>query len=82
MNEALTKPVANLPSPLQYHSFFPKKTETTKSYLEAKAKRKSFDKTELALKTTPHMTVEEMKDRFDLDDSMKRIIGIIENWNK
>ena len=67
--------------PGQFESFFPKASESPNTYLEAKMKRKSFDKTELALITTPHMDKETMASRFDLDSGMTKVIKLIETWN-
>lgn len=68
------------PAPGQFESFFPKQGE--KSYLESRMRRKSFDKSKLAALTTPHMKLDDIKRRFDLDISMKRIIALIETWNR
>jgi hypothetical protein len=45
-------------------------------------KRKTFDKTELALITTPHMDKATMATRFDLDSSMTKVINLIKTWNR
>jgi restriction endonuclease S subunit len=76
------KTPASAADPGQYESFFPKKSESEKSYLEAKMKRKTFDKTELALITTPHMDKATMATRFDLDSSMTKVINLIKTWNR
>lgn len=68
--------------PGQYESFFPKAGNSEKSYLEAKMKRKTFDKTALALATTPHMEKETLSMRFDLDSKMAKVIDLIETWNR
>jgi putative ATP-dependent endonuclease of the OLD family len=68
------------PAPGQFESFFPKQGEM--SFLESRMRRKSFDKSKLAALTTPHMTLDSLKTRFDLDASMRSIIGLIETWNR
>ena len=72
--------LAKKESPTQYESFFPRKD--TKSYLERIMKRKSFDKSQLAALTTPKMTKELLESRFDLDSNLKKIVSIIEEWNR
>lgn len=79
--EAHSKTLASAKDPEKHESFFPKTSEP-KSYLESTMKRKTFDKTELALLTTPHMEKEIMANRFDLDCQMKKIIELIKTWNK
>lgn len=66
-------------APGQFESFFPKHGE--ESYLEQKIGRKTFDKSKLAALTTSNMTLEALRNRFDLDDSMKRLLELIEIWN-
>ncbi len=71
---------ANLSSPGQFESFFPRQGEI--GYLGRSMKRKSFDKSKLAALTTPQMTLAQLETRFDLGDRMKKIISIIEVWNR
>lgn len=81
INHALTKKMNSPKDPKQFESFFPKQSETT-NYLESKAKRKSIDKSELAMITTKEMNKTDLTDRFDLDRSMEKIISMIREWNK
>lgn len=82
INEALSERVADLRDPGQYERFFSGKTEGTKGYLESEADRKTFDKVKLAALTTPHMTKENLENRFDLGTSMEKIISMVETWNR
>ena len=73
-------PAPSLPDPDQFQSFFRKDGETC--YLEKSLKRKSFDKSDLAALATSHMKLEDIQGRFDLDCTMRRILSIIECWNR
>ena len=44
-------------------------------------KRKTIDKVKLAIAVTPKMTLENMRDRFDLKESIEAIIQQINFWN-
>lgn len=68
------------PAPGQFESFFPKQGE--KSYLESRMGRKSFDKSKLAALTTPRMTLDALKGRFDLDTAIGRVMDLIATWNR
>ena len=70
-----------LPDPGPYEPFFPRNKASGSSYLEAKMKRKYCDKMRLALTTTPHMTKDQMTDRFDWEAQMKEIVDRITRWN-
>jgi len=82
INKVIQRPIANLEAPEQYESFFPKKSTPDESYMETKLNRKSFDKTDLAIATTPHMTKATLATRFDLDASMTKVISLIKTWNQ
>jgi putative ATP-dependent endonuclease of the OLD family len=73
--------MADLPDPEQHEQFFPLKGATTTSYVEAKLKRRSVDKMELASMCNPHTTLESMKARFDWDAQMRGIVERIDAWN-
>lgn len=79
LSELFNKP--NLPSPGQYDYFFPTEGSKGQSYLLRKAKRKTVDKTDMALSAVSHMTVENLMDRFDLEVEVKVIIERIRGWN-
>ena len=81
MNEAITIDNQITTSPQQFEQFFSKSTPDGQSYLEQNCKRNGIQKTELARKTVPHMQKDSLQDRFDLDESMKRIVELIEHWN-
>lgn len=70
----------SLEAPGQYESFFPR--DRTAGYIGKTLDRKTMDKNKLAAITTPHMKLEFLENRFDLNDSMKRIIQILEVWNR
>ena len=72
---------SSLPDLDQYEPFFPSERGASKSYVERKLKRRSFDKMELALASAPYMTKERMVSRFDWEDEMKKIVDCIESWN-
>ncbi|MDQ8192447.1 ATP-dependent nuclease [Roseibacillus persicicus] len=81
IRHAEPKTSASAKDPEQFESFFPKKSTPTGSYLEKVIKRKSFDKMELALSTTPHMDTGFMATRFDLEKRVSKIVELIGNWN-
>ena len=69
----------SIPDPGQYESFFPRRGSS--SYLEDQLNRKHIDKMELAMACTPHMTKENMADRFEWDDQIRTITERIKAWN-
>lgn len=71
---------SQLPDPEQFESFFRKDKE--RSYLETNLNRKTFDKAELAALATFHMKIDDINDRFDLRNSIKKIISTIQIWNR
>ena len=71
----------SIPDPGQYESFFPRKGESNRSYVEAKMKRRNVDKMELTLSSVPHMTKDIMAGRFDWKYRMKTIVDRITSWN-
>jgi hypothetical protein len=72
----------SLPDPGQYETFFPLSgSENKSSYVEHRLNRKGSDKMELAVQAAPHMTKENMSQRFELAAQIELIIGRIQNWN-
>lgn len=80
INPILPSTVKVLSSPKQFESFFPREGDS--GYLGKCMKRKTFDKSKLAALTTPHMTLSQLEPRFDLASQMKKIVGIVEVWNR
>ena len=78
--QALGK-AGSFPDPDQFEGFFPKKDAPGESYLEKKAKRKTINKVDLALKTAPYLTLEQMHLRFDWSRQMETLCERIERWN-
>lgn len=76
----LPKTIKALPSPNQFESFFPREGDS--GYLGNHMKRKTFDKSKLAVLTTPHMTRSQLENRFDLAIQMRKIVEIIGVWNR
>ena len=72
---------SSLPDPGQYESFFPRKASPGQSYLEASMDQKHYDKMELAIQSAPHMTKENMSDRFDWKEQMANVVRRINCWN-
>jgi len=66
--------------PGKYESFFPK--DGTTGYLGKTLDRKTMDKTKLAALTTSHMDLEHLENRWDLGTSMRKIVQIIDIWNR
>ncbi|KRD75955.1 hypothetical protein ASE43_14105 [Lysobacter sp. Root983] len=69
--------------PDKYEAIFPSTSKTQKgqSYIEKKLGLGSIDKVELALKCSPHMTIENMSERFDWLDRMNDLVSTIRKWN-
>ncbi len=65
--------------PGQYELFFSR--SDSESYSVDQLKRKHFDKMDLAMISTPHMTRDNMADRFDWEEQMKVIVERIVSWN-
>ena len=80
LKEALE--TGTFPDPEQYQSFFPRKSDTTKSYVERRLGKNRIDKIELAAQTAPHMIIENMAPRFDWEKEMKALVKTIEGWNQ
>lgn len=75
---ALTTAIA----PEQYERFFPSETASTpESFVERCLNRRSMDKMDLAVRTTPAMTVETLSERFDLAHQMRAVVAKISEWN-
>jgi len=70
----------SLPDVNQYESFYPKE-KIPNSYISDHTKRKSVDKSKLAIVTTQHMTIDKMNERFDWKNQMEKVIQTIEHWN-
>lgn len=69
-------------SPEQYESFFPKDNETAcyrNDFLKAPEAK---EKISLAQLTAPHMTFDNMKDRFDWLDKVTEIVNAIRTWGE
>ena len=75
----ITQGLQSIPDPGQYESFFPRRGSS--SYLEDQLNRKHIDKMELAMACTPHMTIENMPDRFEWDEQIRKITERISSWN-
>ena len=69
----------SIPDPDKYESFFPRSGSS--SYIEDRLNRKHIDKMGLAMASTPHMTKENMADRFEWDDQIRIITERISSWN-
>lgn len=69
--------------PTQYESFFPRKSSVSKkdSYLEKMVGRRSMDKVELALITSPLMTKEQLSKRFELKARVNEIVSTVRSWS-
>ena len=69
-------------SPEEYEAFFPRGGAASKrdSYIERVLKRRSFDKVELALKSSPHMSIDDVSSRYDLETSINKIVTAIRSW--
>ena len=72
---------ASLPDPEPHEQLFRRTTTRGKSYLERNLGKKAVDKVDLALLSTPHMTKETMKGRFDWESQMKEIVARVKAWN-
>lgn len=73
--------LSGLRDPEQYENFFPRKKACSKSYIEANLKKRNVDKVVLAKASVPHLTSDITADRFDWQEQMKKIVGLIESWN-
>jgi len=71
------------PDPGQYEPFFPRKSDLTNSfwtkYLPGVA---TIDKVDLAAMTTQHMTRDDLRSRFDLEEKIQTICDAIRCWNR
>ena len=59
----------------------PKKYESWSSYTENNMDGKRIDKVDLAISSTPSMTIKLMQGRFDWKEQMKQIVERIDSWN-
>ena len=59
----------------------PKKHESWSSYIEKNMDGKRIDKVDLAISSTPSMTIKLMQGRFDWKEQMKQIVERIDSWN-
>lgn len=71
-----------MPDPGQYDPFFPKSKSKSDSYIEKYLGRKTLDKTQFAIDCVKHMTVENMKLRFDWEEEVTKIVTAIRKWNE
>ena len=69
--------------PAQYEAFFPRSASSSRkdSYMEKVLKRKSLDKVELALKASSHLCLQDLSDRFDGKERMKKVVKVIRSWS-
>lgn len=74
--------VGRVRDPDQFEVFFPSEAEHDSSYLEKVLGRRSFDKTQMAVKACSLTTKEALEGRFDLGEKMKGLIACIERWNR
>tara|TARA_B110001469_G_scaffold111168_1_gene113192 strand:+ start:3884 stop:5617 length:1734 start_codon:yes stop_codon:yes gene_type:complete len=72
---------SNPDSPGQFQSFFHRKRQRKLSFIEEHLKVKSVDKTQFAIGCAKHMTVENMKDRFEWEEKVTEIVDAIRKWN-
>lgn len=75
----IARSIKSIPDPGKYEPFFPRRGSS--SYLEDRLNRKHIDKMDLAMASTPYMTKENMADRFDWDDQIRKITERIMAWN-
>lgn len=81
-SEALQKAFseATARAPGRFEHFFP--SAAGQSYIETQLNRKSVDKVELATMVAPHLTLENMSERFDWKSECERITNAIRRWNR
>ena len=78
---ALVSEQTSLPDPGKYEPFFPRKGSLSQSYLEASMDWKHYDKMELAMNSTLHVSKETMTNRFDRETQIAKIVARIKTWN-
>jgi len=59
-----------------------KKNSTAESYVETKMNRKGIDKMDLAILCAPHLSKDNMSNRFDWDEQMQQILERVSFWNR
>lgn len=69
-------------SPQQYESFFPKDHETSSYRNDYLKSPEAKEKISLAQLTAPHMTFDNMKDRFDWLEKLTEIVDAIRRWGE
>jgi len=69
----------NLPDIEKHEIFY---HEKEKDYWHENGLTGSFDKVEFAHKVIPHLSIEDLDERFELKDRMSKICKIIKNWNE
>lgn len=81
--EALQKVSSTVTAaPGQFEPFFPSQSrEAGDSFWERAFERKSYDKVDLAWRIAPHMTKEQMEQRFDWAEQMRQLVEKIRQWN-
>jgi hypothetical protein len=72
---------ALVPDPGQYDSFFPRTKSKSDSFIEKYLSRKTLDKTQFAVECVKHMTIDNMKGRFDWEVKVTEIVQFIRKWN-
>lgn len=78
---AKVMPIKSIPDPGQYEYFFPRVSTRSGSFLENKLNRKTLDKTQFAVECIHHMTLDNMRGRFDWEVEMNKIVKAIREWN-
>lgn len=71
----------NLPDPEKCERFFGSQT-SKRSYLQDHLKIRKLDKTQFAIECVKHMTLENMKPRFDWKEKVTEIVQAIRKWNE
>ncbi len=72
----------SIKSPEKYESFFSQDNKDSSSYIKKQTGKTRVDKKELARSSIDHMTMENMKGRFDWNFHMEKIVDRIKGWNK
>lgn len=70
-----------LKDPDKFEAFFPRQGKVKNvSYIEKVLNRKGIDKMELAVQAVPHMSLDMLRNRFELDDQIQMIVAKIKSW--
>ncbi len=73
--------IKDLPDPQKFERFFPGETKA-ESYVSQHLNRAGIDKVDMATKIVPHLTLENMKPRFDWQKQMDELVSKIHQWNR